>query len=42
MLSVYDDGQRIGVITDRDISARVIVAGLDPRTTCVRDVLEIQ
>lgn len=39
-LVVVDGRERpIGVLTDRDLALRVIAAGLDARTTAVRDVM---
>lgn len=36
---ICDDGQVVGVITDRDLSCRVVAAGADPRRTLARDVM---
>jgi CBS domain-containing protein len=35
---VDDDGNLVGIITDRDIALRVVAAGKDPGTTRVEDV----
>lgn len=35
---VTEDGQPRGVVTDRDITVRVVAEGLDPSTTTVADV----
>ncbi len=29
----------VGVVTDRDLALRVVAAGCDPKSTCVRDVM---
>ncbi len=36
-LPVIDGDQLVGVITDRDITIRLVALGLDPKTTRVRD-----
>ena len=38
VVEMDDRARLIGVLTDRDISLRVVAAGLDPETTPVRDV----
>ncbi len=37
-LPVVEDGQLLGIVTDRDLALRVVAAGLDPNTTRVEDV----
>lgn len=37
-LPITDDGQLVGMITDRDITTRVVAAAADPKTTSVADV----
>jgi CBS domain-containing protein len=37
-LPITDDEQLVGMITDRDITMRVVAAAADPKTTLVRDV----
>jgi CBS domain-containing protein len=39
VLPVTDDGQLVGMITDRDITVRAVAEGKDPRTTRVREVM---
>ena len=29
----------IGIVTDRDLTLRIVAAGCDPKSTCVRDVM---
>jgi CBS domain-containing protein len=36
---VLEDDALVGIFTERDILARVVAAGLDPKTTSVRDVM---
>ncbi len=38
-LPIWEDGQLIGMVTDRDICCRGVAEGLDPATTPVRAVL---
>ena len=35
---IVEDGRLIGVVTDHDITVRVVAEGRDPRTTRVEDV----
>ena len=37
-LPITDDEQLVGMITDRDITTRVVAEGADPQTTSVSDV----
>jgi CBS domain-containing protein len=37
-LPIVDDGKLVGMITDRDITTRVVAAAADPKTTSVADV----
>src|SRR5262245_4546653 len=37
-LPITDDEKLIGIITDRDITTRVVAEGTDPKTTAVGDV----
>jgi CBS domain-containing protein len=39
MLPVTDQGQLIGIVTDRDITVMATADGSDPRATPVRDVM---
>ncbi len=39
VLPVIQDRKTIGLITDRDIVIRAVAAGIDPRTTPVKDVI---
>lgn len=40
-LPVCDEAQRLrGIVTDRDITVRVVAAGLDPAVTPMRDLLD--
>lgn len=39
VLPVWQDGEPVGVVTDRDICCRVVGAGKDPATTPVRAVM---
>ena len=39
VLPVWQDGQPVGVVTDRDICCRVVGAGKDPATTPVRAIM---
>ena len=39
ILPVVEDGQLVGVVTDRDIVLRVIAQGLDPGKTRVHDAM---
>jgi CBS domain-containing protein len=46
-LPITDDDQLLGMITDRDITTRVVSEGADPKTTsvgdvCSRDVISIE
>lgn len=41
VLRVHNGDQFVSDITDRDINARVLIAGRDPRTTRVRELMEI-
>lgn len=36
---VIDEGTLVGIFTERDILARVVAGGLDPKTTLVRSVM---
>ena len=36
---VQDNGQVVGIVTDRDLTIRVVGRGLDPKTTPLRDVM---
>lgn len=36
---VQDKGRVVGIITDRDLTVRVVGQGLDPRTTLLADVM---
>jgi CBS domain-containing protein len=36
---VVEDGQTIGIFTERDVLVRVVARGLDPTTTTVRKVM---
>ncbi|HUG10870.1 MAG TPA: CBS domain-containing protein [Opitutaceae bacterium] len=36
---VLDDGALVGIFTERDILARVVASGLDPKSTLVRAVM---
>jgi len=36
---VLEDGALVGIFTERDILARVVAYGLDPKATLVRDVM---
>ena len=38
-LLVADDGHMLGIVTERDVSARVVAAGLDPDTTPLSGVM---
>jgi CBS domain-containing protein len=38
-LLVTDGGRPIGIFTERDVLVRVVVAGLDPNTTPVNEVM---
>jgi CBS domain-containing protein len=38
-LPVWDDGQLVGMVTDRDICCRGVADGLDPATTPIREVM---
>lgn len=40
-LVIHNDGEIVGELTDCDINARVVIAGRDPRTTRIRELLEI-
>jgi CBS domain-containing protein len=37
-LPITDDEQLVGMITDRDITTRVVAEGADPKTTAVEEV----
>jgi CBS domain-containing protein len=39
MLPVYNDGQLLGVLTDRDITIRVVAGGHDPNRVKVREMM---
>jgi predicted transcriptional regulator len=39
MLPVWQDGQPLGLITDRDICCRVVGAGKDPAKTPAREIM---
>ena len=39
VLPVWQDGEPVGVVTDRDICCRVVGAGKDPGTTPVRAIM---
>lgn len=36
---IVDDGQPVGIVTDRDVVLRTVAEGRDPRTTPIRDVM---
>ena len=38
-LPIGDNDRLVGMVTDRDLACRAVAAGLDPRTTKVRDVM---
>ena len=38
-LPVWEDGQLLGIVTDRDICCRAVANGLDPDETAARDVM---
>jgi CBS domain-containing protein len=38
-LPVVDDGEPVGMVTDRDIAVRVVADGRDPKRTTVREAL---
>jgi CBS domain-containing protein len=38
-LPVWDNGQLVGMVTDRDICCRGVADGLDPTTTPIREVM---
>jgi len=38
-LLVAEDGHMLGIVTERDVSARVVAAGLDPDTTPLSGVM---
>jgi CBS domain-containing protein len=38
-LPVYDAGELVGVLTDRDIIVRALTKGLDPKSTLTRDLI---
>jgi CBS domain-containing protein len=38
-LVVLDDGRLVGIVSERDVVARVVVRGLDPRKTLVGQVM---
>jgi CBS domain-containing protein len=38
-LPVVDDGEPVGMVTDRDIAVRVVADGRDPKQTTVREAL---
>jgi CBS domain-containing protein len=38
-LLVKDDGEVVGIFTERDVLTRVVAAGLDPKTTPVEEVM---
>ncbi|MEM7413638.1 MAG: CBS domain-containing protein [Myxococcota bacterium] len=38
-IAVLDHGHLVGIFTERDLMTRVVVAGRDPATTCVEDVM---
>jgi CBS domain-containing protein len=38
-LVVLDEGRLVGILSERDVVARVVVPGLDPRSTRVGDVM---
>ena len=40
-LPVIDDGELVGVLTDRDITVRAVSRGLDPEATTVEDTMTI-
>ena len=41
-LQVWEDGQPVGLITDRDICCRVVALGKDPRSTPVGEIMTKQ
>jgi CBS domain-containing protein len=38
-LAVCEEGKAVGVLTDRDITVRVVATGIDPATTPIREVM---
>jgi CBS domain-containing protein len=42
LLPVIEDERLIGVITDRDLTVRLLAEGLDPSRTPVRDIMSIE
>jgi CBS domain-containing protein len=42
VLPVGEDDRLIGILTDRDITTRLVAAGRDPATTVIRDVMSPQ
>lgn len=38
-LPIYENGQLLGIITDRDICCRAVAEGLQPGTTTVREIM---
>jgi CBS domain-containing protein len=36
---IVDDGRPVGILTDRDLTVRVLAAGLDPQETRVSEVM---
>ena len=41
-LPVWKEQRLIGMITDRDIAIRGVAEGMDPSTTCVKDIMTPQ
>lgn len=39
ILPVHDNGQAVGMVTDRDITIRGVAEGKDPQRTSIRDVM---
>jgi CBS domain-containing protein len=42
LLPVIEDEQLIGVVTDRDLTVRVLAEGLDASRTLIRDIMSIE
>jgi CBS domain-containing protein len=41
-IPICEEGQLVGVITDRDVALRVVAAGLDPTHTLARTIMSAQ
>jgi len=39
VLAVWEDGQLIGMVTDRDVCCRAVAKGRDPATTTAREIM---